>query len=90
MIGPSDYDRSMATRKLSIALDEAVAQEAADAAARHGVSVSTWLNAAAVRALIVEDGLAGVKDWEAEHGSLTDEELAWTDGILDATIGPAR
>lgn len=75
----------MAVRKLSIALDSSVALEAADAAARHGVSLSAWLNAAAERALLVEAGLAEVAAWEAEHGELTAEELAWADSVLDGT-----
>lgn len=73
----------MAVRKLSVALDEEVAQAAADVAARRGVSLSTWLNAAAERALIIEAGLAGVRAWEAEHGELTQEELTWADDVLD-------
>ncbi|MBX3314158.1 MAG: hypothetical protein KF906_07540 [Actinobacteria bacterium] len=79
----------MAVRKLSIALDETVATGAADAAERHGVSLSAWLNAAAERALLVEAGLAGVRAWEADHGELTTAELAWADSILDATDGRA-
>jgi len=48
------------------------------------VSLSAWLNAAGERALVLEDGLAAVREWEAEHGELTAEELAWADAILDA------
>ena len=73
----------MPVRKLSVALDESVAQAAVDAARRHGVSLSAWLNAAARRALIVETGLAAIFEWEAEHGPLTAAELAWADSILD-------
>ena len=72
----------MAVRKFSVALSEEVAQAAADAAARRGVSMSSWLNAAVERALVVEAGLAAVREWEAEHDELTPEELAWADDIL--------
>ena len=75
----------MAVRKLSVALDEQVVQGAADVAARRGVSLSSWLNAAAERALVIEAGLAGVRAWEAEHGELTSEELAWADDILEGS-----
>lgn len=75
----------MAVRKLSVALDESVAERAARAAERHGLSLSAWLSAAAGRALVVEDGLAAVRAWEDEHGDLTAEELAWADTILDGT-----
>ena len=74
----------MPVKKLSVALEEAVAEGAASAAERHGVSLSAWLNAAAKRALVLEEGLAGVRAWEAEHGELTAQELAWADGVLDA------
>ena len=73
----------MAVRKLSVALEESVAADAASAAERRGLSLSAWLNAAAERALVVERGLDAVKDWEAEHGELTAEELAWADSVLD-------
>lgn len=74
----------MAVKKLSVALDESVALGAASAAERHGVSLSAWLNAAAQRALVVEEGLAAVQKWEADHGELTAQELAWADAVLDA------
>ncbi|MEE9415557.1 MAG: hypothetical protein V3V01_09750 [Acidimicrobiales bacterium] len=74
----------MAVKKLSVALDESVAQGASSAAERHGVSLSAWLNAAAERALVVEKGLLAVSEWEAEHGELTATDLAWADDVLDA------
>lgn len=80
------YRGSMAVRKLSVALEEAVAAQAAEVAERHGVSLSAWLNAAAERALLVEQGLAGVVEWEAEHGELSSEELAWADSVLDRLV----
>ncbi len=73
----------MVVRKLSVALDEAVAEAAANIAERRGVSLSSWLNAAAERALVVEAGLAGVREWEAEHGELAPDELAWADEVLN-------
>ena len=72
----------MTVRKLSVALDENTAQAAADAAARRGVSLSSWLNNAAEHALRVEEGLQAVAEWEAEHGHLTDTELAVADRFL--------
>lgn len=80
------YHEVMAVRKLSVALDESVAAQAADVAECRGVSLSAWLNAAAERALLVEQGLAGVAEWEAEHGELSAEELAWADSVLDRSV----
>lgn len=80
----------MAVKKLSVALDESVAAGAASAAESRGVSLSAWINAAAERALVVEAGLDAVRSWEAEHGELTAEELAWADAVLDAGGTPAE
>lgn len=78
----------MGVKKLSIALDERVADAAAASAERHGLSLSGWLNRAAQSALAVEDGLAAVAEWEAEHGAFTAEEIAAADAVLDAARKP--
>ena len=62
--------------KLAITVDADVHDRVIDAAAAEGVSVSAWMTGAARRALLVRDGLAAVAEWEAEHGPLTDAELA--------------
>lgn len=85
----------MGVKKISIALDEGVAEAEAEAAAaseRHGLSLSAWLNRAAQNALAVEQGLAAVAEWEAEHGAFTAEEIAAADAVLDAArkAVPAR
>jgi uncharacterized protein YwlG (UPF0340 family) len=74
----------VAVSKLSVALDPVVAEGAAEAARRRGVSLSAWINEAAERALVIERGLADIAEWEAEHGALTAEELAWADERLSA------
>lgn len=73
----------MPARKLSIALDEAVASAAAASARRAGLSLSAWLDRAAREALAIEDGLRAVAEWEARHGPITEEELAAADAVLD-------
>jgi hypothetical protein len=80
----------MTVRKLSVALDEAVASAAAAAAERHGMSLSAWLSDAAANALAVEDGLAAVAAWEAEHGPLTADELATADAVLERSAARGR
>lgn len=79
----------MAVRKLSVALDEAVAAEAAEAAEEAGLSLSAWLNQAAQNFLAVQDGLASVAAFEAEHGAFTEEEMAEAHAELDQVLGPA-
>lgn len=80
----------MAVKKISVALEEEVARGAAEAAAARGLSLSAWLNDAAEQALLVERGLAAVREWEAEHGEFTDEELAWADEVLRRVRGRSR
>jgi hypothetical protein len=80
----------MSVRKLSIALDEQVADAAVASAERHGLSLSAWLNRAAENALAIEDVLAAVAEWEAEHGALTATELSAADAVLDEDRAIAR
>ena len=61
--------------KLAITVDPDVYAQVIAAAEAEGVSVSAWMTAAARRELRLRDGLAAIAEWEAEHGSLTDEEL---------------
>jgi hypothetical protein len=48
------------------------------------------LNRAAENALAIEDGLAAVAEWEAEHGALTATELSAADAVLDEDPAMAR
>ena len=80
----------MSVRKLSVALDGAVAHGAATSAKREGVSLSAWLDRAAREALAIEDGLRAVAEWEARHGALTPAELASADAILDRAVRRPR
>lgn len=77
-------------KKLSIALDDGVAEAASRAAERAGLSLSAWLNQAAENELGIEAGLDAVRAWEADHGELTDAELADADQILDTILRARR
>ncbi len=76
----------MPVRKLSVALDNDVAAAASASAERRGLSLSAWLNEAAARALVLEDGLAAVAEWEREFGALTEAEIAEADAVLDRVL----
>ena len=62
--------------KLAITVDPDVHAQVVAAADEEGTSVSAWMTNAARRALLVRDGLRAVAEWEAEHGALSDAELA--------------
>ena len=68
--------RGKPSPKLAISIDAEVHEGVRAAARADGVSVSAWMTAAARNALLVRDGLAAVAEWEREHGSLTEAELA--------------
>jgi hypothetical protein len=72
----------MSVRKLSVALDEVVAEEAAALARGAGRSLSAWLNRAAAREIILQRGRAAVRAWELENGPFTDDELAAADAYI--------
>ena len=80
----------MTVRKLSVALDPSVADAAADAAEREGLSLSAWLSRAAERALVIDRGLEAVRAWERDNGSLTDVELSDADKVLNRVLSRAR
>lgn len=76
-------------------MDESVLLAAREAAKRRGMSLSAWVNQVSESALEtevrIEDGLAGVAEWEAEHGPPSEEEAAKAKAILDAAgIGRRR
>ncbi len=77
----------MPVRKVSVALDEAVAASATEAASTAGVSLSAWLSRAAEHELALERGRRAVAAWEREHGELTDAELRDADALLDRLLG---
>ena len=85
----------MPVQKVSISLDEQVLGAARQAAERRGMSLSAWLNDASEQALeteaSLEDGLAAIAEWEAEHGPPSAEAVAEVSAVLDAAgIGRRR
>ena len=72
----------MSVKQPFVALDESVAARASEVAERDALSLSAWLDAAARRALVLDAGLEGVREWEVEQGELSAEELGWADGVL--------
>jgi len=88
----SDVPRGKPSPKLAITVDADVHERVVDAAAAEGLSVSAWMTKAARRALLVRDGLAAVAEWEAEHGPLTESELAAAHQRVASQMGaaPAR
>jgi len=66
----------MATRKVTITLDEDLVQAMSVAAREAGVPLSRLIASAAEREMRRRIGQAVVAEWEAEHGAFTPQELA--------------
>ena len=67
---------SAGSRWATITVDPEVHAGVVAAASDEGLSVSAWMTNAARRALLVRDGLKVVAEWEADHGPLSETELA--------------
>jgi hypothetical protein len=70
------YGVAMATRKVTITLDEDLIATMTVAAREAGIPLSRLIASAAEREMRRRLGLAAVAEWEAEHGAFTPEELA--------------
>jgi hypothetical protein len=68
--------RGAPAEKLAITVDRDVHAKVIKAAREDRVSVSAWLTAAARQAIRIREGLDAVAAWEAEHGELSEAELA--------------
>lgn len=70
------YDDLMAVERLTISLEADLAEAIRVAAEANADNVSSWIAEASQRRLSREGLLAVIKDWEAEHGEITVEEMA--------------
>lgn len=82
--------RPVGVVKRSVSIDDDVAARVEAAANEDGVSFSAWLSSAAEHRLLVRAGLQGVREWEAESGALTEEELLAGEVLLTRLLGERR
>jgi hypothetical protein len=66
----------MATKKVTITLDESLVEALAGAAEEEGIPLSRLVAGAAERELRLRAGRVVIQEWQAEHGSFSPEELA--------------
>jgi alkylhydroperoxidase family enzyme len=81
--------RGRPSPKLAITVDPDVYDGILAAAAQAGTSVSAWITAAAREALLIEDGLRAVAEWEQEIGAFTDAERAAARARVQAELAPS-
>ncbi len=66
----------MATKKVTITLDEDLVEAMGVAAREAGIPLSRFIASAAEREMRLHLGRQVVAEWEAEHGAFTPGELA--------------
>jgi hypothetical protein len=66
----------MATRKVTITLDDDLVDAIGAAARQAGVPLSRFIASAAEREMRLHIGRLVLAEWQAEHGAFTPEELA--------------
>ncbi len=66
----------MGVQKLSLSFEPALAERAREAAEARGRSLSSFVSEAVEYRLKLEEAQRLIEDWEAEHGAITDGELA--------------
>jgi hypothetical protein len=66
----------MATRKVTITLDEKLADAMSSAAREAGIPLSRLIASAAEREMRLSLGRRVLAEWQEEHGAFTPEELA--------------
>ncbi|KAA2248874.1 ribbon-helix-helix protein, CopG family [Solihabitans fulvus] len=67
----------MVTKKVTITLPEEVVEKVSELARSAGLPVSTYLTRLAEHHIRVNDGLAAMREWEAEYGAPSAEAEAW-------------
>lgn len=77
----------MKVDKLSVSFEADLGDAVRSAAAQAGQPVSTWLAEAAATKLRAEALAEFLSGWEAEHGTLTAEEVARAERELGLTTG---
>ena len=77
-------------KKRSISMPPDLDAEIAQAAAQAGVSYSAWLAETARREFTIRAGLAGVSEFEQEHGEFTAAELAEAEEWAAAAVARAQ
>ena len=84
---------AVVTKKITITLPEEHLEQAKQLADQAGLPLSTWIAQTVEHEMRIQAGLAAMREWEAEHGAFTEEELAKAHAVLakaDAELRTAK
>jgi hypothetical protein len=76
------YSGDMTVAKVSVSLDEKVLAAARARAEEEGKSLSAWLSALVAHQIAIDEGLAAVREYEAEYGPISEEARARARQVL--------
>jgi hypothetical protein len=79
----------MGVRKKTLSFPEEVWSVIEDSARMAGKTPSAYVSEMVMKQERLRRGLEAVADWEAEHGPIPAEDLAWADRMLDRALDPA-
>ncbi len=82
--------RGRPSPKVAITVDPDVYEGILAAATEADMSVSAWMTAAAREALLIEDGLRAVAEYEAENGAFTEAEMEAAHRRVAADIAASK
>ena len=80
----------MATRKVTVTIDEGVLATLRRLAEQAGLPLSTYVTRAAEHHARIQDGLAAMREWEQEHGAFSEDEIAEADLDIARAKAAAR
>jgi Arc/MetJ-type ribon-helix-helix transcriptional regulator len=69
----------VATRKITITLPEETLEHISALARAEGLPLSTYVTRLAEHRIRIEAGLAAMREWEEEHGPISDEAYSWAE-----------
>jgi cytosine/adenosine deaminase-related metal-dependent hydrolase len=81
---------AVVTKKITITLPEEYLEQAKQLAEEAGLPLSTWIAQTVEHEMRIQAGLAAMREWEAEDGALTEEELAAARAVLAKADAAAR
>jgi predicted transcriptional regulator len=85
-----EYGDFVATKKITITIPEDAVARLKEFAEETGVPLSTYIAQLVEHEIRIRDGLAALREWEAEDGPLTEEELAAARAELEKAAAHAR
>jgi hypothetical protein len=87
---PDRYDDGMTVKKFTVSIPEELYEDLRREARAQRTTVSSWVADAVEHQLGLRAMDEGIAEYEAEHGLITEDELAETKAEIDAALVRSR